>query len=210
VLNRRLLPTGFHAENQVHIGVQLETDVATFDEERPMAKAPTANGGVALKPWAPPVTALVVPARFPDVVEVLVLRSAAGLALVAAIEFVSPGNKDRPETRRDFVAKCATYLQAGVGLIVVDVVTTRHANLHDELMEFLDHPPAFRFPAGAGIYTSAYRPSQPVSGAQIELWLQPLTLGQTLPVMPLALRGGPTLPLDLEATYAEVLLDLRL
>ena len=32
-----------------------------------------------------------------------------------AIELASPGNKDRPETRRAFAAKCASYLARGIG-----------------------------------------------------------------------------------------------
>jgi hypothetical protein len=36
---------------------------------------------------------------------------------------VSPANKDRDETRRAFIAKCAAYLQRGIGLIVVDIRT---------------------------------------------------------------------------------------
>ena len=57
--------------------------------------------------------------------------------LAAAIELVSPSNRDRPEARRAFVAKCASYLQRGAGLVIVDVVTDRLANLHEELSAFL-------------------------------------------------------------------------
>jgi hypothetical protein len=31
----------------------------------------------------------------------------------------------------------------------------------------------------------------------------PLAVSAALPILPLALRGGPTLPIDLETTYAE-------
>jgi len=44
---------------------------------------------------------------------------------VAAIELVSPGNKDRPETCRLFAAKCVAYLTRGIGLVVIDIVTER-------------------------------------------------------------------------------------
>ena len=50
---------------------------------------------------------------------------------MAAIELISPGNKDRVGKRRLFAAKCATYLSRGIGLILVDVVTSRAANLHE-------------------------------------------------------------------------------
>jgi hypothetical protein len=36
-----------------------------------------------------------------------------------------------------------------------------------------------------------------------DLWPVPLDVGQPLPVLPLALRGSVTVPIDLEATYTE-------
>ena len=75
--------------------------------------------------WNPPAPTLVLPGAFPDSFEVLVFQSEGGTRLVAAIELVSPGNKDRAEARRAFVIKCAAYLQRGIGLIVVDIVTAR-------------------------------------------------------------------------------------
>jgi hypothetical protein len=45
--------------------------------------------------------------------------------LVSAVELVSPGNKDRPESRAQFVAKCAALLRQQVSVVLVDVVTAR-------------------------------------------------------------------------------------
>jgi hypothetical protein len=45
---------------------------------------------------------LVVPAVFPDAVEVIIFESEGGSRLVAAIELVSPGNKDRDTHRQAF------------------------------------------------------------------------------------------------------------
>ena len=59
------------------------------------------------------------------------------MRLVGAIELVSPRNKDRPEARQAFVAKCAAYLQEQVGLLIVEVVTVRKQNLHRELLQLL-------------------------------------------------------------------------
>lgn len=60
--------------------------------------------------------------------------------LVAAIELVSPANKDRPESRQGFVAKCAALLRKGVAVSLVDLVTVRRFNLYAQLMEFVGHP----------------------------------------------------------------------
>jgi hypothetical protein len=164
------------------------------------------NGPVATleaEVWAPPEPVLVIPGIFPDEIEVQVFGTRTGAHLVAAIELVSPGNKDRPETRRAFAAKCSSYLQLGIGLVVVDVVTDRLINLHDELMQLMERPDAFAFPGAAPLYAVAYRPARREAGDQIDCWPHPLGVGQALPTVPLALRGGPTLPLDLEATYTE-------
>ena len=205
-LNRGVLPDDCFAETQVHVGSRVEVDVAAFERT-------PANGsarGVAVATWSPPVTSLVIPAVFPDIMEVQVFRNFGGASLVAAVELVSPGNKDRPETRRAFVAKCASYLQQGIGLIIVDIVTDRLANLHNELIHFLQQPDDFALPKSTPLYTTAYRPQRLETGDQIAMWLEPLTVGQPLPTMPLALRGVAVVPLDLDGTYQRTCEDSRL
>ena len=81
-----------------------------------------------------------------------------GARLVAAVELVSPANKDREAHRRAFAAKCAGYLAQGIALVVVDVVTTRHANLHAEVMRLLGRDTDAGLPAEADLYATAYRP----------------------------------------------------
>jgi hypothetical protein len=93
-LNEHLLPPEYFAEFEVTLSTRVEVDVATFSED-----------GVPEHPVA------VVPAVFPDDFEVKVFNNVAGPTLVAALELVSPGNKDRSESRRAFAAKCAAYLQ---------------------------------------------------------------------------------------------------
>jgi hypothetical protein len=202
-LNGELLPERYFAEPQIHIGGRVEVDVATFDAESLAAPGDGATATLAAPVWSPPATALEMPAVFPDDIEVQVFLDSGGATLVAAIELVSPGNKDRPETRRAFAAKCASYLQQGIGLIVVDTVTDRHANLHDELVDLLRQPDPFRFPGAPALYAAAYRPKRQATGDRIDLWLTPLAVGKALPLLPLALRGGPCLPIDFEATYTE-------
>lgn len=210
-LNRSLPPPGYYAETQVHIGSRVEVDVAT--PERATDIPIRGNGpavAVVEEVWAPIAPPLVLPAVFPDEIEVQVISTAAGIHLVAAIELISPGNKDRPETRRAFAAKCSSYLQAGVGLVIVDVVTDRRANLHDELMGLLAPEGAYGFATETSLYAVAYRPARRATGDQIDCWPSALAVGESLPTVPLALRGGPTLPLDLESTYMDARRDSRL
>ncbi len=212
LLNQSILPAGYFAEAQVHIGSRVEVDVGTL--EKAAERAAPANGPVATLAapiWAPPAPALTMPAVFPDEIEIQVLGGPTGAHLVAAIELLSPANKDRPETRRAFAIKCASYLQMGIGLIIVDVVTERTANLHDELVELLRQPRSFRFPKESQLYTVAYRPVRRTpTNDLIEIWPAPLAVGQPLPTMPLPLRGAATVPVDLEGTYMQARARSRL
>ncbi len=199
-LNEGGLPEGYFAETQVHFGSRVEVDVATL-HERQAGPSSGPNGGVAVESWAT-TQVLTMPAVFPDEIEVQVIQSSGGPTLVGAIELISPRNKDRPEARRAFAAKCLAYLQTGVGLSIVDIVTERHANLHDEMIQLCNQDASFRFPSSPPLYSVAYRPLRTeADGDQIEIRPILLRLGETLPTMPLALRGGPTVAVELEATY---------
>ncbi len=134
-LNQSLLPERFVAEARVKLGGQVEIDVGTFAEQA--NGPPSGAGGVAV--WAPPKPTATAALDFqdPDVFEVQVLSDEEGPRLVAAIELVSPANKDRPANRRMFAVKCASYLHSGVSVIMVDVVTERPGNLYAELLELL-------------------------------------------------------------------------
>lgn len=204
-LNEDLLPTEYFAEFQVTLGTRVEVDVATFTKADRPAASPGGGAATAVQTrvWAPPTPTAVVPALFPDDFEVQVFSSMAGPTLVAAIELVSPRNKDRDEARHAFAAKCAAYLQRGIGLIVVDIVTSRHANLHDELAALLGHVNGFAFPTPTPVYATAYRPAHRQERNEIDLWREPLAVEQPLPTLPLAVRGLGCLPIDLEATYQE-------
>src|SRR5204863_1556930 len=161
-------------------------------------------------PWTPPATNLVMPAVFLDEIEVQVFATATGATLVGAVELVSPGNKDRPESRRAFAAKCVSYLTRGIGLIVVDVVTNRLTNLHNEIVDLLGHAEPFLLGADTTTYAVAYRPSRQRRGDQIELWPMPLHAGAPLPILPLALRNAGVVPVDLEETYSQACRRSRL
>jgi len=86
-------------------------------------------------------------------------------------------------------------------LIVIDIVTTRQANLHDEMMRLLGHGDQFQLAGGTALYAVAYRPLVREQAEQIHVWPTSLALQQLLPVLPLALNAEVCLPLDLETTY---------
>lgn len=204
-LNDELLPPEFFAEFQVTVGTRVEVDVATFAEDSMPGEARPNGAATAVRTrtWASPAPVAVMPAVFPDDFEIQVFRTDGGPTLVAAIELVSPGNKDREEACQAFAAKCAAYLQRGIGLVVVDIVTSRHANLHDRLMALLGRTEGFVFPTTVTLYATAYGPAHREGRNEIDLWRESLAVGQPLPTLPLAVRGLGRLPIDLEGTYME-------
>ena len=131
------------------------------------------------------------------VVEVGVFHQSGGPTRVGTVKLVSPANKDRPATRDAFVSKCAAYLQAGVGLVIVDVVTERTADLHGELLARLGAAGI----AVDGLFGAAYRPVEREKVTVLDIWHEPLEVGRDLPTLPLWLRGGLCLPVELQATY---------
>ncbi len=213
-LNERLLPKGYYADVQTHVGSRVEIDVATFEKESSNTDGPrdgTATATLSPQVWSPPAPALTMPAVFPDTFEAHIFSTdRGGWELVAAIELVSPGNKDRPETRRAFAIKSASYLCQGVSLIMMDIVTERQANLHNEMMRLLGAAEALYLPAEASLYAVAYRPVLRNEKEEIDLWPAAFALGGNLPLLPLALSGILSVPVDFEAAYTEACRKLRL
>jgi hypothetical protein len=211
-LTERWLPPNYIAEEHIHIGPSVEIDVATFEQDAPATRE---EGGPAVatmgpKVWIPPAADGILPAVFPDTFEVRVLCTDTGPNLVAAIELISPGNKDRPAERRAFATKCASYLYQGISVIIVDIVTNRRANLHNEILQVMEAQTVLPLPPELNLYAVAYRPLHRGKADEIDIWRSPLALGQPLPTLPLGLRADLAIPVDFEATYAEACLRKRL
>jgi hypothetical protein len=212
-LNQRL-PEGYFAEANVQFGIEI--DVATFEEAETEAPRHTASSaGIDYPPtassteWSVPAPTHTIPmAILTDTVEVRVFNREAGPTLAGAIELVSPANKDRPAHRDAFVSKCAAYLQQGVGLVVVDVVTDRRANLHEELLARLYASGVV--PWAAALYVVSYRPVQHAGQPSLDMWQAPVAVGRSLPTMPLWLRGHLCFPVDLETTYNRTCREQRI
>jgi hypothetical protein len=212
-LNQRWLTRDFIALEHTHVGPHVEIDVATFARSgnTPSPSMPNGGGGVATLPevYAPPQALAAIPAVFPDRFEVRVFTTRDGCRLVGAIELISPGNKDRAEERQAFLAKCANYLFQGVSVVILDFVTTRHANLHNELLSWLNAP-AGRLPDYPPLYAAAYRPVLRGEAPQIDIWAESCAVGAALPTMPLRLTGDLFVPVEFEARYLETCRQRRL
>src|SRR4051812_49259799 len=137
-----------------------------------------------------------------DSFEVRVLRNLGGPQLRAAIELVSPANKDRPGSRRVFAAKCAGYLRRGVSVMVIDIVTERLANLHAEILNALDRAEEPVWESPSHLSAVSYRGVLEADPPRLEVWPEVLTVGSNLPVLPLWLELDLSVPLPLEESYA--------
>jgi hypothetical protein len=207
-LNRRL-PARYVAEPRVHSGAQVEIDVATFESDQSGTPAPDAGNGTVWEPTQPSVT-VETDLLDTDEYEVRVFDAEHGRRLVAAVEIVSPSNKDRPESRQVFVAKCEALLRKGVSLAIVDLVTARRFNLYTQLLTLVgqrdpsmsDPPPATSAAACRWIGRGLKR--------ILETWSHTLTVGQPLPTLPLWLADNFAVPLELEASYEETCRVLRI
>ena len=126
--------------------------------------------------------------------------------LAAAVEIISPRNKDRPEARVTYLGRYFGYLNARASLLLVDV--------HPQPIKFsfadalavalrVDEPPlpspmAISFRDGGAV---------PDRGAIVEIWRWPLTPEKPLPIVSLFLPNSVEIKVDLEATYTRAAAD---
>lgn len=207
-LNQETLPPGYFAESEISVGPELEIDVAAMEV--------TPSGGstsTATTVWSPPRPKIAVKVDFAhlETCEVRVYQDLGGAELRAAIELISPANKDRAGSRRTFAAKCAGYLKHGIGLVLIDVVTSRTADLHAELFDVLEvegRRAAWTSPTG--LYVVAYRAVTVRRSPRVEAWPEALALQEVLPVVPLWLAVDLYVPLRLEASYQAACRSLRI
>jgi hypothetical protein len=212
----RKLPRQYVAAPHVHSGAYVEIDVATYEKDDPDPSTQEAGngnaGGVATAVWAParPTLRLVTDLPALEEYEVRVYDTKRGRRLVAAVEIVSPANKDRPEHRRAFVAKCAALLQKLVSVTIIDLVTTRNFNLYRDLLELIGQEDPSLGPEPPPLYAVACRTTKRGDAWLLETWDHALTLGQLLPTLPLWLADNLAVPLELEECYEETCRILRI
>ena len=208
LLNKTLPHDGFRAFMQIHLGHMIEADVAEYaNVDRGEYTTDFAVGG--LKTAVIPEPILTYEPNFPDEFEIRIKTIKGERKLVAVVEFVSPSNKDREESRSQFLNKCIGYLQLGIGLVLVDTITNRHANFHNELQARIANRRG-TLPTDPPIYVASYRPFGYEAVESIDVWPYPLVVGQPVPSVPLPLMNGPELMLDLETTYMQALADHNL
>jgi hypothetical protein len=204
VLNEGLLPSGYYALAEQHVGRPI-TDVLMLHASPapavPPLPLPPATGGTAVAEAPPRVRRrqTVEPAALARR-RSLAIRHVSGHRLVALLEIVPPANKDRARHVEDFAAKAVEALDVGVHLLVVDLFSPgphdpngMHGAVRQRL-EQSDEP--YDLPANEPLTLAAY-----TAGPQVEVYLEHLAIGAALPEMPLFLRPDRYLYVPLEETY---------
>jgi hypothetical protein len=125
-----------------------------------------------------------------------------GGRLIAAVELVSPGNRDGDKRRKKAVGRYLGYLSHRVHLLLVDVHPRQQrpslADLIAAGLELPDEPP-LPSPSAVSYRVGDYERGE---GSWFAIRRRPLVVGQPLPDMPLALNHHLAVKLDLDGTYS--------
>ncbi len=202
----KVLPKGFRAKPHAQIGIR-EVDVRT---DRSLSEMEQSE---LMSRYQPPSPSAMVNAIFPPELEVFVVDVRRRTQrTVGVVEIVSPGNKDRPESRNDFVAKCSNLLSQEVSVVMVDVLAIPRFNLHnlllaalgmgaDQMPENIDSP----------LYCTAYRKVFDAKGSPaVQLWAATLKVGDVLPELPLFITFEVAVPVNLETAYVRACEGLKI
>ena len=202
-----LLPPEYRSGVKVHLGTLVEVDVGAFDLGTAIPASNPTDVGNQWQAEAPTLL-LETDELSPPEYEVLVYDQSAGRRLVAAVELVSPRNKDRAESRDAFVSKCHALLQQEVCVVIVDPVTSRSGNLYAALAERIGaRRPAT---ADAATYAAGCRVDRSRGRYRVEGWEHVLAVGSPLPTLPLWISESRYVALELERTYEETCRGLRI
>jgi hypothetical protein len=199
-----VLPKGFIAEPNVQIGsfgeIDVRADELLTEEEKTL-----------LMQYHIPAAVAKIRVSFPDETEIFIINIEQARRTVGVVEIVSPSNKNRPENREIFVSKCLSFISQGISLIIVDIVTVRPFNFHNELLSRLRTTegwmqvlaPSFRVGDEMPLYCSSYRYTFEFKEPSVELWAYALEVGDVLPELPLFISPEIAVPVKLEKTYME-------
>jgi hypothetical protein len=129
--------------------------------------------------------------------------------LIAAIELISPRNKDRPTSREIYLARYLGYLVESVHLLLIDVHRRPIGfSFADGIAQELSIDQA---PLPTPLAVS-YRVGEPAAtgGSYLAIWRRALKVGSNLPRLPLPLSTDCAVWIDLERTYSSAAADVYL
>lgn len=211
-LNRKL-PAKYRMLPTIHLGRYYEIDIGRVEREPYESETIDRNdsGGTLTMVIPQPTLTHVIDGEKYAEYEVKIYEI-EGEKLVAAIEFASPANKDRPASRAEFAAKCAHLWKNRICVSIIDIAVERKFNLYADTLDLIGHED----PAFSGGSTPQYAATMRAIGNRddgkyhLESWAYLLAAGQPLPKIPIILSETEAIMLDLEETYEETIRSLRM
>jgi hypothetical protein len=200
-LNGGLLPAGYYAlAEQVAGG--MGPDVLTLEMPVPQPTSPKQENGdgvaVAARPPKVRFHARTEEDTYARRAKAVVVRHTSNHRVIAMVELVSPGNKSHRAAISSFARKAQESIQAGIHLLIVDLFPPSPRDpdgIHRVIWEE-GHEGDFPLPPDKPLTCVAY-----MGGPCLEVFLEPVAVGERLPEMPLFLTTESYVPVPLEATY---------
>jgi len=195
-LNRGVLPPGYSAFTELRVD-GWEPDVVAIG-----ADGAERTGGVAVA-TAPPRAKQMSrirtdAAKYAQRANSISIREEF-CPVVAVIEVVSPVNKVRKRSVREFVTKVVDFLSRGVNVVIVNLFppTPRDPDgLHAMIWAELTDEPFDLRPPDKPLTVASYE-----TGNGFAAYVDPVAVGDELPETPLFLAPGWYVSLPLESTY---------
>jgi hypothetical protein len=195
-LNAGTLPSGYYALAEQH-GGRIVADVLTL-HSGPRSPQSSREGGIAVSDSPPRV--LRRKSSQTSLRRSVAIRHVTGHHLVALIELVSPGNKDRPQQVTNFVTKAVAALRVGVHLLIIDLFPPgRHdpgGLSHAIADEVGDWEDSELVTEGTPLAAASF-----VADEIPELYAEAFGVGMELPEMPLFLDSDRYVNLPLQPSY---------
>jgi hypothetical protein len=199
VLNAGVLPADFYALTEQVAG-ELNPDVLTLQAGTSQAQGDGPPGATAVADM-PPQVHLRVEAEADALTRrkrALVIRHSSGDQIVAFLEIISPGNKSARHAFRRLVDRAAGLVRQGYHLLLIDLIPPGprdpqgvHAAVWEELCGG-DYAALPGKPLTLVSYDAGYPPTA---------YVEPVTVRDALPDVPLFLAHGWYVNVPLEATY---------
>lgn len=200
MMNRGVLPSGYYALAEQFAG-GFGPDVLTLHRSIPPAPLPEVIPGAIALAEAPPKVRVRARAEFDYYVEkarTIVIRHVTNHQVVAMCEIVSPGNKSSHKAFQALLEKAVSVIRSGIHLVVIDLFPPGPRDpqgIHKAIWdEFVDND--FCLPDDRPLTLASY-----IGGRIPEAFVEPASVGEALPDMPLFLSPEIYIPLPLERSY---------
>jgi hypothetical protein len=201
-LNGGLLPEGYYALAEQHAGAAIP-DILTMHTAAAGhgPRLPVGKGVATVTKTRPHVQRKLAARGSPKGKQrSLAVRHVSGHPIVALVEIVSPGNKDRKRSVTAFVNKAIAAVQLGIHVSLLDLLPPGPHDpngMHGAVWERFDPDHLYDLPARQPLTLAAYAAANPPKA-----YIDHRAVGETLPEMSLFLSADGFIRLPLEATYA--------